>query len=237
MKKIGIIAPMEEEISELRKRLDISGVKTIACVDYLTGKISDRTNNKEVVIARCGIGKVNAAVCAQIMIDLFAVDCIINIGVAGGLQKCVKIGDIVVSDGVVQHDFDTVVFGDEPGLIPRLDKKVFEADVLLKDCAIAAVSSVCGGKNGLHTGLVASGDQFIAEKKVKERIVTVFGALCAEMEGAAIGQVCWLNDKPFVVIRSISDNADEEATQSFESFLLGAAKAAADIIEKMLVEL
>jgi len=228
MKTIGVIAAMEEEISELRGRLGVISVKNIVGVDFCMGKLGA----KSAVLARCGIGKVNAAICAQIMIDMYAVDCIVNIGVAGGLAEGLSVGSIVVGSSVAHHDFDTTAFGDAPGLIPRLNKREFDSDPALVKIAYEAAEAVRPG--GARTGMIVSGDQFVSGRTEKERINSTFGALCVEMEGAAIGQACWLNKIPFVVVRIISDDASEGAAVSFAEFIKGAAKSSADIAEALI---
>jgi len=238
MKTIGVIAAMEKEISELRGRLEIVSVKNIAGADFYMGKLA----GKSAVIAKCGVGKVNAAVCSQILIDMYAVDYIINAGVAGGVARGLKVGDIVVSTGAAHHDFDTCAFGDEPGFISGPNKKIFESDEVLTGAAALSAETALKsrgnpGKNAVHKGIVASGDQFIAGSEKKERIAEVFGAACVEMEGAAIAQTCWLNKIPFVIIRSVSDLADGGAAEGFSEFISGAAGILADIVELMVKSL
>ena len=233
MKTIGIIGAMDEEICALKSKIDIVSTKNIVGVDFYMGKLG----SKNITLVRCGIGKVNAAVCAQILIDMYAVDCIINIGVAGGVGKGVNIGDIVVSSDVVHHDFDTTEFGHAPGYIPRLNMLSFDADEFLAALAKETAENVSDKSSAkVYTGRVASGDQFIAETTRKTSIAKTFDAVCVEMEGAAIGHACVLNKIPFVVIRIISDNADETA-KVFSEFVDGAAKVSAEIIEKMIDKL
>ncbi|GHV39018.1 5'-methylthioadenosine/S-adenosylhomocysteine nucleosidase [Clostridia bacterium] len=229
---IGIIGAMEEEIALFKSKLNIITAKNIVDVDFYVGTLADCN----VVLARSGIGKVNAAICAQVLIDKYGADMIINVGVAGGLSPNVHIGDIVISSDVVQHDFDTTVFGDEPGMIPRMNRKYFAADETLINKASAAAREVCLDKR-VVIGRIASGDQFISSSEQKERIVSTFSAVCAEMEGAAIGHVCTLNRIPFVIIRSISDAADEKADTTFEEFAAEAAKTAAALVESLIKSL
>jgi adenosylhomocysteine nucleosidase len=224
---IGIIGAMEEEVVNLRESMDVISAKNVIGLDFYLGKLSG--NN--VVVVRSGIGKVNAAICAQVLIDLYAVDCIINVGVAGAVDKSLTIGDIVVSSDAVQHDFDTTALGDEPGVISRMDESVFAADEQLVNLAKETVESlgypVCVGR-------VASGDQFVASPEVKSKIKSLFKPVCCEMEGAAIAHACYLNRIPFVILRAISDNADDSGDVDYERFFRESALKAASIIKKMV---
>lgn len=224
---IGIIGAMEEEVVNLRESMDVISAKNVIGLDFYLGKLSG--NN--VVVVRSGIGKVNAAICAQVLIDLYAVDCIINVGVAGAVDKSLTIGDIVVSGDAVQHDFDTTALGDEPGVISRMDESVFAADEQLVNLAKETVESlgypVCVGR-------VASGDQFVASPEVKSKIKSLFKPVCCEMEGAAIAHACYLNRIPFVILRAISDNADDSGDVDYERFFRESALKAASIIKKMV---
>jgi adenosylhomocysteine nucleosidase len=193
-------------------------------------------NDKELVVVRCGIGKVNAAVCTQILIDRFEVDCIINTGVAGGLHPDINIGDIVISSDTVEHDMDASAVGNPRGEIPRMNKTYFEADEKLVAVAKAAAQNL-EGDHKVVIGRVASGDQFISSIKVKEDIYSTFTAYCAEMEGAAIAHTCYLNQIPFVIIRAISDKADHSADVNFEEFVYVAARNASKMIENILANL
>ena len=229
---IGIIGAMDEEVISLKRKMTVKEMRTIASMEFCTGSIED----KEVVIVRCGIGKVNAAICTQILIDQFQVKCIINTGVAGGLHPEINIGDIVISSDTVEHDMDASAVGNPRGEIPRMNKTYFEADDRLVKIAQEAAKSLTGDHQVL-VGRVASGDQFISSVRVKEEIYSVFTAYCAEMEGAAIAHTCYLNQVPFVIIRAISDKADHSADINFEEFVSLAAKNASKMIEGMLGEL
>jgi len=228
MKRIGIIGAMDEEVAFMKEIAEIETVKTMLGLDFHVGKYAG--NN--VIIVKCGIGKVNAAACTQALIDRFDVDCIINVGVAGAVYKELSIGDIVVSTDAVQHDMDVTPLGDPLGVIPRMDTSRFKANEELIRKAVEAGSKLEGQK--VFTGPVASGDQFVASSEVKNKIWNHFEAYCAEMEGAAIAHVCHLNNMPFVVIRSISDKADEQADMSFEEFTKIAVKNSSVILENML---
>ncbi len=229
---IGIIGAMEEEVISLKRKVEGINKQTLAGMDFYTGKIHE----KDVVIVRCGIGKVNAAVCTQILVDRFEVTTVINTGVAGGLYPDINIGDIVVSSDTVEHDMDASAVGNPRGEIPRMNKTYFEADQLLVDCAKKAAEAL-KGEHKVYVGRVASGDQFISSMKVKEDIYTTFTAYCAEMEGAAIAHTCFLNQIPFVIIRAISDKADSSADVNFEEFVNVAAKNASRMIEAMIKEM
>lgn len=220
---------MDEEIISLKRKMEVKQQKEIAGMLFYVGTVGE----KEVVLVRCGIGKVNAAVCTQILVDLFNAKYIINTGVAGGLYPDLNIGDIVISSDTVEHDMDASAVGNPRGEIPRMQKTYFEADQKLIDAAKqAAEKLIDAGK--VYVGRVASGDQFICSMKVKEDIYTTFTAYCAEMEGAAIAHTCFLNQVPFVIIRAISDKADQSADVNFEEFVDIAAKNASKMIEGIL---
>ena len=178
---------------------------------------------KNVVVVRSGIGKVNAGICAQILADVFSVDAIINTGIAGSLNKNINIGDIVLSTDVVQHDMDATGFGYRKGQIPQMPVFFFNADDNLRRLA----AEVCKEVNPdiqVFEGRIASGDQFVCDQDVKNRIVSEFSAYATEMEGAAIGQAAYLNEIPFLVVRAISDKADGSAQMDYSEF----EKAAVD---------
>jgi len=228
--KFGIIGAMDEEIAGLKSKMEIIETTKIAGCEFFRGQICGR----EVVLVKCGIGKVNAAVCTQALIDRFAPDYIINTGVAGSMDEKASIGDIIVSNELVQHDFDTTAFGNyEAGQIPRLDMRFFKADERLSRAALG--TSIVEHK--MLKGRIATGDQFIADKGHKEKIKELFDPLCVEMEGASIAQTCYLNDVPFVVIRAVSDNSDGSADISFEKFLSLAARNSSLIVEEILQSL
>ena len=213
---IGIIGAMEVEIEGIRSKMTDKKEKTVSGVRYVSGRLG----GSEVVTAVCGIGKVFAAICAQTMILEFDPSVIINTGVAGSLSPDLKVFDIAVADKVVQHDMDTSPLGDPKGLISGINVVYIEADKAVS----ALLSEVVRGR-GISTvsGTVASGYQFIASDGVKKRIVSDFGAIACEMEGAAIGQVCYVNRKPFAVLRAISDSADGVAEIDYPTFCKRAA--------------
>ncbi|HBJ1652035.1 5'-methylthioadenosine/adenosylhomocysteine nucleosidase [Clostridium botulinum] len=228
---IGIIAAMAEELEILLKDLNLEEKKEKANMVFHKGTI----NNKNVVAVVCGIGKVNSAVCTQILISEYNVDKVVNVGVAGGIGKDIYPGDIVVAENLVQHDMDTSAFGDKIGQIPRLDTFDFKCN---KDMVAAAKKS-CEEISELNsfTGRIVSGDQFVANLEKIQWLEKEFGAISCEMEGASIAQVCYLNSIPFVVIRSISDNANNGAHMDYEKFTPIAVKNSTNILKNMLEKL
>ena len=210
---IGIIGAMDEEVAILKESMEVQDTLERAGMTFVKGIMS----GKEVVVVRSGIGKVNMGICAQILIDCFGVDTLINTGVAGSLDADINIGDIVISTDAVQHDMDVSMLGDPVGQIPRMDTLSFPADKELVKKAVAANEKA---NPDIHTftGRVASGDQFISDKEVKERIVSLFHPMCVEMEGAGIAQAAYLNKVSYVIIRAISDKADNSATMDYPTF-------------------
>ncbi len=225
---IGIIGAMDEELEILLKETKISKKENKANMEFNFGIIL----GKEVVIVRCGIGKVNAAICTQILIDDFSVSKVINVGIAGGIGKDVLPGDIVIAENLVQHDMDTTAFGDIIGQIPRVDTYDFKCNTKLIEFAKKACESF--QVNNYYIGRIVSGDQFIADIDKITWLKENFKAIACEMEGASIAQVCYLNSIPFVVIRSISDNANNGAHMDYEKFKPIAVKNSTNIIENML---
>ncbi len=228
MNTIGIICAMEEELEYVYKNSEVVSAKNVVGQDFYIGTFK----GAKVVMVMCGIGKVNAAICTQAMIDLFAVDCIINIGVGGGIYKELKIGDVVVSKDAIEHDFDTTACGDPPGYISRMDTSVFEADEDILKLFEDFDEESFGHK--VYVGRIGSGDKFIGSKEEKNRIWNLFEVYAADMEGAAIAHTCYLNKMPFVVVRSISDNADGSADISYKEFKDIAARNSAGILEYMI---
>ncbi|MBS6396405.1 MAG: 5'-methylthioadenosine/adenosylhomocysteine nucleosidase [Clostridiales bacterium] len=213
IKRIGIIGAMEEEVSALRGKLENPEKLQKASMDFYSGKLG----GMDVVIVRSGIGKVNAGICTQILADVFQVDAVINTGIAGSLMAEINIGDIVISTDALQHDVDATGFGYELGVIPRMETSCFAADQRLLEAAKAACEEAVP-EIQVFTGRVVSGDQFISDRGVKDRITRLFGGMCTEMEGAAIAQAAYLNHIPFVIIRAISDKADDSATVDYPTF-------------------
>ena len=225
MKKIGIIGAMTPEIELLKNKIDINREDNIAGFDFFLGSIDD----KDVIITRCGEGKVNAASCTQILIDRFEVDSIINTGIAGGLHESVKICDVVISNNVTHHD---VRKAQMENCFPYRD--CFESDEKLIEVAVKACKSHQSENWNYHIGRIVSGESFIQDSKIKKNLLRDYSPHCVEMEGSAIGHVAYINNIPFVVIRSISDNADDEATISYNDFETIAANKSAEIVLSML---
>lgn len=198
-------------------------------MEFLEGTL----NQTEVVVVQSGIGKVNAALCAQILADLFHVSHIINTGVAGSLKKEIDIGDIVVSTDALYHDVDVRVFGYPLGEVPQVGCLAFPADEHLAQIALSCCKEV-NPEISVYQGRIVSGDQFISDKQVKDNIINNFQGLCVEMEGASIAHASYLNQIPFVIIRAISDKADDSAEMDYPTFEKAAAAHSAALVEHML---
>lgn len=222
---LGIIGAMDEEVARLKEMISGLHIVQRAGMEFYKGQIHE----KNVVVVKCGVGKVNAAMCTQAMIDLFSVDAIINTGIAGSLDAGIDIGDIVLATDTVEHDMDVAALGYEPGVIPDTETSVFATDVELLDIAQVA-AKVAKLDVKVFTGRVVSGDQFISSREKKEWLVSKFGGRCAEMEGASIGHVATLNRVPYLVVRAISDKADDSAQMDYPAF---AAKAIENSVRLM----
>lgn len=226
---IGIIGAMDEEVAQIVEVMTIEKEENKAQMNFKQGKL----NGKDVVVVRSGIGKVNAAVCTQVLADDFKVDYVINTGIAGSLKAQIDIADIVISSDVLHHDMDATGFGYALGQIPRMDTLSFKADdrliELAKESCAKAVPQI-----GVHVGRVVSGDQFISDKEVKNKIADNFDGYCTEMEGAAIAQAAYLNNIPFVILRAISDKADDSATMDYPAFEKQAIKNSVLLIKELV---
>lgn len=229
MKKIGIIGAMEEEVEQIKAKMTWLQVTTKASMEFNEGKLGE----KDVVVVRSGIGKVNAGICAQILIDDFGVDMIWNTGIAGSLKNEINIGDIVISTDALQHDMDATQFGYPLGQIPRMETLAFPADPALIQLGVACCQSV-NPEIQVFQGRVVSGDQFVADAARKKSIVENFAGYCTEMEGAAIAQAAYLNKIPYVVIRAISDKADNSATMDYPAFEKQAIAHTVKLVEEMV---
>lgn len=229
MNKIGIIGAMELEVETLKAHLTDLTITTKANMEFNEGKLG----NVPVVVVRSGIGKVNAALCVQILVDHFSVTHIINTGVAGSLKAELDIGDIVISTDALYHDVDVQIFGYQLGEVPQLGTREFLADAELIEKAKASCQRVNPDVT-VTTGRIVSGDQFISSKEVKERIIKNFDGYCTEMEGAAIAQASYLNHLPFVIIRAISDKADDSAEMDYPTFERQAAEHCAKLVEDLV---
>ena len=210
---IGIIGAMEEEVAALKEDMEIEETITRPSMEFCRGILC----GKDVVVVRSGIGKVNAAICTQILIDCFHVDLLINTGVAGSLDARIDIGDMVISTDALHHDVDATAVGDPAGEVPRMDTLAFPADEDLVKKAVEANRQV-NPDIRTFTGRIASGDQFISSGRVKDKIRDNFQPLCVEMEGAGIAQAAYLNKVSYVIIRAISDKADNSATMDYPEF-------------------
>ena len=229
---IGIIGAMEDEVAQLKKNMEIEETTEVASLSFCRGKLSGR----EVVVVRSGIGKVNAAICTQILVDQFHVDVIINTGIAGSLDAEIDIGDIVISTDAVEHDMDASIFGDPIGQIPQMDTFSFPADESLVKLAKEVNEKA---NPDVHTciGRVVSGDQFVSSGEKKEQLIRVFDAKCTEMEGAAIAHAAYLNKISCVIIRAISDKADNSAVVDYPAFEAAAIRHSVRLIEALVSEI
>lgn len=232
MKKIGIIGAMDLEVDTLKAKMTDTSVTTKAAMEFWQGKL----NGTDVVVVRSGIGKVNAALCVQILADLFAVTHVINTGIAGSLNASLDIGDILISSDAVQHDVNATVFGYPLGKIPGMDVVEFRADEKMAELALKTCARV---NPDIHArlGRVVSGDQFICDQSVKEHLIREFHGDCAEMEGASIAHGAYLNGIPFLVIRAISDKADGSAEMDYPTFEREAALHSARLVEAMVEQI
>lgn len=229
---IGIIGAMEDEVAQLKKNMEIEETTEVASLSFCRGKLS----GKEVVVVRSGIGKVNAAICTQILVDQFHVDVIINTGIAGSLDAEIDIGDIVISTDAVEHDMDASIFGDPIGQIPQMDTFSFPADESLVKLAKEVNEKA---NPDVHTwiGRVVSGDQFVSSGEKKEQLIRVFDAKCTEMEGAAIAHAAYLNKISCVIIRAISDKTDNSAVVDYPAFEAAAIRHSVRLIEALVSEI
>lgn len=232
MSKIGIIGAMDVEVNTLKKDMKIENTCKKAGMEFCEGVLK----GQKVVVVRSGIGKVNAAVCTQILVDLFGVTAVINTGIAGSLNADINIGDVVISTDVLHHDMDAVNFGYPLGQIPQMDVFSFQADESLRKKAVEVCNKV-NPEIQVFEGRVVSGDQFIANAEVKNQIIADFAGYCTEMEGAAIAQAAYLNQVPFVILRAISDKADNSATMDYPTFERQAAQHCVNLVKEMVVEL
>lgn len=228
--KIGIIGAMSVEVDALKCKLEGAVTETVSGIEFYSGTLY----GKNVVIAKCGIGKVFAAICAQTMILRYGVIQIINTGVGGTLTEKLGLLDVAVADGVVQHDMDTSPLGDPVGLISGINKVVLPTSDRL-----AATAEAAAEKLGIHCvrGIIASGDQFISSAEKKNFITENFSAICCEMEGAAIGQVCYVNGVECLIVRSISDSATGDAKMEYPELVARAAEQSQKMLEYIFLNI
>lgn len=225
---LGIIGAMEIEVAALKENMEDPKITNKAGMEFYQGKLA----GCPAVVVKSGIGKVNAAICTQILVDDFHVTQVVNTGVAGSLRAEINIGDIVISSDAVQHDMDATGFGYEVGVIPQMTCSDFTADTDL----IRLASSCCARVNpDIHTfiGRVVSGDQFISDKTKKAWLIDRFDGYCTEMEGAAIAQAAYVNQVPFLILRAISDKADDSAQMSYDEFEAKAAEHCVNLVMAM----
>lgn len=226
---LGIIGAMDEEVSKLKEVMENVEICSKASMDFYKGTMG----GKDVVVVRSGIGKVNAGICTQILVDLYGADAVINTGIAGSLNAAIDIGDIVLSTDALQHDVDATGFGYDLGVIPRMKTSVFKADERLRKLAKEACERVNQDVK-IFEGRVVSGDQFVSDKTKKEYISDNFNGFCTEMEGAAIAQAAYLNNIPFLIIRAISDKADDSATVDYPTFETKAIENSVSLVKEMI---
>ena len=227
MNKLGIIGAMDVEVATLKEKMVDKTVRTIAGSGYCEGTLE----GMEVVVVQCGVGKVNAALCAQILCDCFDVTHIVNTGIAGSLNAELDIGDFVISKDAIYHDMDATNFGYPMCQVPGMSVLSFPADDMLIKESYAAAQAAHPGH--VRIGRVATGDQFVADKNLKEKIIANTGAFCTEMEGAAIAHTAWKNGVPFVIIRAISDKADDSAEMDYPTFEAAAAQRCAQVTQSL----
>lgn len=223
--RVGIIGAMESEVSQLVAEVADARTRSICGMGFVCGELE----GVDVVVVRCGVGKVNAAMCATVLVSVLGVTHVINTGVAGSLDARIEIGDLVVSSDAVEHDLDVTPLGYKPGEHPDLHLVAFEADAALRRAVVAAAAVAAPDVN-VFEGRVCSGDRFVASPEDKRAIVETFGGMCCEMEGAAIAHVCHLAEVPFVVVRAISDKADDSGTVDYPTFEKAAAARCAGIV-------
>ena len=231
MTKLGIIGAMEEELETLLQLMEEKQETKKAGSIFYDGILE----GLPVTVVQCGVGKVNAAMCTQILCDCFGVTHLVNTGIAGSLCADLDIGDLVVSQDAMYHDVDAVAFGYPMGKVPGMDVTSFPADDMLLGYAFAAAEAVNPGHTKI--GRVASGDQFVASKEAKQRIIDLTQGLCTEMEGAAIAQTAYRNKLPFVILRAISDKADDSAEMDYPSFEGIAAHRCAAVTQALAKQL
>ena len=232
LETIGVIGAMDEEINPLLEAAQVTNRRVVAGMQFCEGILE----GKPVVIVKCGMGKVNAGICANTLINDFYCTKVINTGAAGSLDNQIEIGDVVVSVDAVQHDFDVSAIGFKKGEIPFTGLYAFPADEAMRKVAVKAVQEATP-EVGVFEGRVCSGDQFIFTSEQKDRITSNFGGMCSEMEGGAIAHACYLNGTPFVIIRAISDKADGSQAVEFDEFKAEAGARSAKVVQRLVQSL
>ncbi len=231
MTKLGIIGAMDVEVATLKEAMENLTVTRKAGMEFYDGVLE----GLPAVVVQCGVGKVNAAMCVQVLCDCFGVTHLVNTGIAGSLCADLDIGDMVISRDAMYHDMDATNFGYPMGKVPGMDVTAYPADETLMDYAFRAAEAVNPGHTGM--GRVASGDVFVADKAVKDRIIGITQALCTEMEGAAIAHAAYRNGVPFVILRAISDKADDSAEMDYPTFEAIAAHRCAAVTRNLATQL
>ena len=222
-KVIGIIGAMESETAEIKKAINIEKTVKIAGMEFVKGRLGKNT----VVLSQCGVGKVFAAVCTQAMIMEFSPDLILNVGVCGAIDDGLKLCDMIIGEKVLQYDMDTTAVGDPPGLISGINKIYFDCDKNFSD----ACEDILKRKNiNYKKGIVATGDKFLNDSLLTDKIRTEFGAISGDMESGAIGHVCYINDVPFGILRCILDSGDEDSADVYTKTLNYAAHIVFEVV-------
>ena len=229
MSKIGIIVAMEEELEAVLNIMNNIEQKEIYGLTFKTGQIE----KNKIIVVKCGVGKVNAARVTQILIDTFNVKCVINVGAAGALNPFLNIGDIVIGEKLIQHDFDITAFDHDKGYITGVGDYIY-SDIKLIEKFENAANNLKEKDYKIKKGIIATGDIFCTDIEMKNKIYSKFDADCVEMEGAAIAQVCYLDNIPFIVIRSISDSPNGNNEIDFDKFVELASKRCANILREFL---
>ena len=229
--KLGIIGAMDVEVATLKEIMQDKKETVIAGSVYCEGCLE----STPAVVVQCGVGKVNAAMCAQILCSQYGVTHLVNTGIAGSLDAKLDIGDFVISRDAIYHDMDVTNWNYPVGQVPGMDVCAFPADEKLMRLAYQVADAAHPGH--VHLGRIASGDQFIRTKEQKNKIIADTSASCTEMEGAAIAHTAYRNEVPFVVIRSISDKADDSAEMDYPTFEAIAARRCAEVTRMLASKL
>ena len=229
---IAIIGAMKSEVEQLTARMEAVQMVSQTGMDFYVGTLA----GKEVAVVQCGVGKVNAALCTQILADKFNVSAIINTGIAGSLQAEINIGDVVLSEDAIYHDMDVTVFGYAAGEVPGIGRASFPADRRLIEIAQESCREANPDIN-VFVGRVVSGDQFIMSREKKNWIKEQFDGCCTEMEGAAIAHGAWRNEIPFLIIRAISDKADDSANMTMDEFEPLAIRHTVNLLMELLPQM
>ncbi|MBO5373166.1 MAG: 5'-methylthioadenosine/adenosylhomocysteine nucleosidase [Lachnospiraceae bacterium] len=225
---LGIIGAMDQEVAKLKEVMTDVKVHEIASLQFYEGKL----NGADAVVVKAGIGKVNAACCTQNLIDHFDVKWVVNTGIAGSLQAKIDIGDVVLATDAVEHDMEVAVFGYEPGHVPGMEVLAFPMDEKLRKIAKESCEKVNPDIH-VHEGRVVTGDQFISSKEKKQWLTDTFAGYCAEMEGAAIAHAAYLNKVPCLIVRAISDKADDSAEMDYPTFEAKAIEHSVNLMIEM----